>query len=173
MLRFSGDIVGVSIMSLGSGKSVAKVSDVLIDPDNLTIAAVVCSPPSRGDSLLLLPQDIHDFSFSSITIQSEDDLMTDEDMVKLRDLIGINYSLIGKKVKTDLGRKLGVITEFVIDDKTFSIQKLHVRPSIVKLLKDSDLIVSRTQVVELNDNEVIVKDSTVKKRRLARAVADA
>lgn len=165
MLRFGSDITSYSISSIASGRRVSQVADIVIDPNDLTIAAFVCV--SRNEDLFLLTQDIHSVVDSKITIQNEDSLTPGEDLVKLSELLSINFKVVGKKVKTDTGRRVGQVVDFVFDDQSFKIIKLNVRPPITKLIQSSDLIISRTQIVELNDKEVVVKESIDRKRSFA------
>jgi len=172
MLRFGNDLLGVNVSSIDSSRIIAVVIDVLLNPNDLSVAALICNKRSSGEDLYLLPQDIHDYTGPAITVQNEEALTQDEDMIKLRDVITINFKLVGKRVISDSKRKVGKVTEYVIDDETFKIMKIHAKPIITKLLKSSDLIISRTQIVELNDKEVVVRESTVKNSRFVQAGAD-
>lgn len=169
MLRFYESIIGSKITSLHTGRSVAQVVDLVIDPNNLNVAALVCFSRAQDDNLYLLPTDIHEFSSGGISVQNEDALTSAEDLVKLQDLMQINFKLVGKKVLTDTKRKVGVVAEYVVDDESMKILKIHVRPPITKMINNSDRIIGRSQIIEVNDEEIIVRDTFETSKRLARA----
>lgn len=162
MLRFAEDIVSIPVVNLATGRTIASVSDLLIDPDNLKIAALICFVRSENAEKYLLPQDIHDFSGMSIAVQNDDSLSEGQDVVRLQELTRINYKITGKKVSSDSNRTIGIVSQYVIDDKSLLVAKLYVRPPMIKLLQSSDRIISRAAIVEVTDKEIIVKDTLIK-----------
>ena len=162
MLRFSEDIISSQVVNLSTGRTVATVSGLLIDPDNLKIAALICFVRSQNTEQYLMPQDIHDFSGMSIAIQNDDALSDSQDVIRLQELMKINYQIVGKKVRTDAGRTIGVVSQYVVDDKSLVVEKLYVRPNLIKLLQSSDRVISRTIIVEVTDKEIVVKDTLAK-----------
>ena len=66
--------------------------------------------------------------------------------------------LLGLKVKTKKGTKLGHITDFSVTSEDFIVQQIIVKRPIVKAIVDPELTSSRKEIVEVNDYEVIVKD---------------
>lgn len=162
MLRFAEDIVSSQVVNLSTGRAVATVSDLLIDPDNLKVAALICYVRSQNAERYLMAQDIHDFSGMSIAVQNDDALSDSQDIVRLQELMKINYKIVGKKVTTDAGRTIGVVSQYVVDDKSLVVEKIYVRPSLIKLLQSSDRVISRTIIVEVTDKEIIVKDTLAK-----------
>lgn len=162
MLRFLNQITGQQILSLRDGKSIAETNDIVIDPDRLHVAAVFVTENLSNQSKVLFTEDIREYSNQGLIVDSEDNLMELEGLVRLEKLIAIDFKLKNKKVITDRKRKVGKVNSAVFNDKSFLIEKLYVKPPALKLLGSSELIVGRKQIVEVNDQEIIVKDSEVK-----------
>lgn len=161
MLRFIDQFPGLPILSLRNGRTIAKLSDPIIDPNNLTIVAFYCELRTTDGDTVVFVNDIREFSNKGIIVDSEENLMEIEGLVRLEKIIEINFSLIDKKVISDKKRKVGKVTDYTIDDRTFSIEKLYVRPTLLKNISGGDLIIGRRQIVEVNDSEVVVKDADI------------
>ncbi len=67
--------------------------------------------------------------------------------------------LLGLRVETKSGRRLGRVRDFEIDADTLEIKKFYVRPAgLVKGLTDGDLIVGKNSVVSIDENKMAVDD---------------
>ncbi|MBU4421598.1 PRC-barrel domain-containing protein [Candidatus Parcubacteria bacterium] len=67
--------------------------------------------------------------------------------------------IIGLKVETKSGRHLGHLRDLDLDTETFEIVKIYVRPSgIVKGLVAGDLIISKSNVISISEEKIIVDD---------------
>lgn len=85
----------------------------------------------------------------------------DEDLVRLQEIINFNFSLLEKPVIDDQKKKLGKVTDYTFEFDSFSIQKIHVSQSVLKNFSNSNLIIHRSQIIELTDKEVIVRSATI------------
>ena len=73
----------------------------------------------------------------------------------------LSKKIIGLRVETVSGNFLGHIKEFVIDNENIFVTTFYIRPhGIVKGLVGEDLKISKTQVVSLNENKMVVDDSS-------------
>jgi sporulation protein YlmC with PRC-barrel domain len=78
--------------------------------------------------------------------------------------------LIGLKVETKSGDKLGAVRSFDLDADTLEIKTIYARPkSIAKELVSGDLIISRNLIISVDENKVTVDDLLA--RELARGKA--
>jgi uncharacterized protein YrrD len=68
-------------------------------------------------------------------------------------------------------KKIGKVSEFTVDDKSFFIQKIYVSQSIFKNLTGSNLILDRNNIIEITYKYVIVKDFEEKALAVAPAIA--
>ena len=163
MLRFIDQVKDTRVLSLRNGRTITSIDSYILDPDKLKIVAFYVRPLRSEKSKILFSEDIRDLTPKGAIVDSEDNIMEDEDLVRLKKLIEIDFEIIGKKVLTTRKRKVGKVANATFDDKTYLIEKVYVSPPLLKTLNQSDLIISRRQIVEVNDYEIIVKDVEVPK----------
>lgn len=168
MLRFHNDLLKIIVTDISTGRQIATVSSLVINPHDLSVAAFKCFVRSSGQEAYLTAQDIRDFKFNLITVQNESALSPLEELMRIQEFVDINYEIIGKKVQTESGVRLGVVNDYVIDDKSLLVSKLYVRPPLSKMIQSSDKIIGREQIIEISDRKIIVKDSTIKAARKLR-----
>jgi len=70
--------------------------------------------------------------------------------------------LIGLKVITKSGQIIGKLKDFEFDTDNFKIARYIVSSSdLVKKITSQDLIISSSQLIEINDKVIIVDDNTL------------
>ncbi len=159
MLKLSSSFIGVPVLSLRSGGPLATVAAAIIDPNNLAIVGFYCQESPRDKHpKILLPQDIREWVPQGFAVDDHDALSHPEDLVRLKTAIAIGYDVIGKAVYTQSKARMGKINDYAIDDLSFKIQKLYIQQSIVKNLSGTGFAIDRSQIVEINDHRVIIRD---------------
>ena len=72
--------------------------------------------------------------------------------------------LIGLLVETESGQQLGRINSFNLETNSQSILEYIIKPSnVIKDLVENDLIISRGQVVNINQKKMVVEDNIKRK----------
>jgi len=164
MLVLNNALDNKPIASIQSGHRVAISGEMILDPRDLKVFAFHASMPSEED-LVLHTEDIRSVTPQGIVIDNNDQLMHfDEDLVRLKKVSDIDFQLLGKPVYTENNKKLGKVTDFVVETEGFEIMKLHVGRSVVKSLGTAQLIIDRSQVVQVTDRKIIVKSATIKEK---------
>lgn len=156
----SHDLVGMTVMCVRLGGPIGVVTEVIIDPDQLQVAALRVSGREvrRGGPDLLLPMSIRECVPSYLVIDDVEDLVAADDVVRVKKILELNFSLIGLGVETKSGSKLGRVSDYTIDTSSFIILQLIVKRPLLKSLNDPELTVARREVMEVTDYKVIVKD---------------
>ena len=96
-----------------------------------------------------------------MVVNDVDDLSDPADLARHKEVLEINFELIGKTVKTRRHR-LGKISDYNYNDGFF-VQQLYVARSLLKVFsKEDTLIIDRTQVLEVTDKHILVRDTEVK-----------
>lgn len=150
------------IASVQSGHRVAVSGEMIIDPRDLKIFAFYVSTPQKQE-LVLHAEDIRSVTPQGMIIDDNDQLMSfDDDLVRLKKVTDINFKLIDKPVYTENKKKIGKVVDFVTETEGFIIMKLHVARSLVKSFGTSQLIIDRSQIVQITDDRVIVKSTAIK-----------
>ncbi len=167
MLINGSRLDGCPVLSLHVGGAIAHVSDVIINPNDLKIIGFrVSGPLVRGEVGDILPVDsVREFSRAGMIVDSIDELVDGEEVIRIRDVLNLNFSLPGLRVVSKSKSKLGKVTDYIVDSDSWGIYQLIVQRPIMKSLLDPELIISRSEIVEVNDYQVIVKDEQSKLRQ--------
>lgn len=150
------------VLSLQTGGKIATLSDPVINPHNLIIEAFYVTTKLSQTDQVVFTNDIREVGPKGAIVDSDESLMELDNLVRLEELLKINFELLDKKVETENRRSVGRVSDYTVDDKGFVIQKLYVRPPALKALTNSDFIIGRRQIVEVTDSKIIVKDADIK-----------
>jgi len=165
MLVLNTQLENIPVMSLQSGTSLGKVTTPIIDPRKLQIVAYHVVGPRVQTPSVLHTIDIREIGPLGYIVDSAHSVMElDEDLVRLQEVIDLNFNLVGKQVIDDNKKKLGKVIDYTVESESFLIQKLHLGQSVLKNIKHSSLIIHRSQIVEITDREVIVRSATVQEQ---------
>lgn len=158
MLQLSESLLQKSVLSLRTGQPVAQVKSAIINPNNLKIEGFYCEDRFSKEVLVLLFQDVRDTLPQGYVVNDHDSLADPAELVRLKDIMDLNYSLIGKPVETTSKEKIGKVSDFAADSTTMFIQKIYVSQSILKNLTGGSLSIDRTQVYETTPKRIIIHD---------------
>lgn len=173
MLKLTNSLLNQSVISLRSGGAVAQVDSAIVNPDNLKIEGFYCIDTRSRELLILLVQDIRDIVARGIVIDDHNVLVTAEELVRLKQVLELQFELIGKPVQTVKKQRLGKVNDYAVDDNSFYIQKLYVERSLLKSLSNGQLSIDRTEIVEVTDKRVIIKELQKPSRSGAAVTAPA
>ena len=166
MLVTNSHIIGTPILSIQSGSTVGTISEPIIDPDTLKIIAFKLTGPLVGSNNILDTRSIREYSQLGMVIDDIDELVSADDVIKISNVLALNFNRIGLKVETKKHSKLGKISGYTLTPDDYTIQQIIVHRPIMKALVDPELTISRKEIVEITDYKVIVKDEekTLKSR---------
>ena len=160
MLIRSTRLTDFPVLSLHIGGRIARVVAPIVDPHDLKIIAYRVDGPLVGREVgdILPTSSIREHSPIGFIVDSSDELVAADDIVRVRDVLALHFDLIGLKVVSRKGTKLGKVIDYTADADSGLIQQLIVQRPIFKALIDPELTISRSQIHEVTDYEVIVKD---------------
>lgn len=169
MLVNASRLINCPVLSLHVGNRIATVNAVVVDPNDLKIIAFRVEGPLVGnDTGEILPvNSIREFSRLGIIVDSIDEFVAPDDIVKIRDILKLNFELNGLKVETKSKSKLGKVSDYTVDPSDWHIQQLIVQRPLIKSFLDPELTISRNQIVDVNDYTITVKEETEKPKAKA------
>jgi uncharacterized protein YrrD len=170
MLQLSGMLINRPVMSLRTGTQVGTTVAPIINPNNLKIEGFYCTSGGRKQSVLLY-QDIRDVLPQGVVVNDADALTDPTELVRLKDLMELNFDLMGKHVVTVDKDKVGKVTDYATEIETMFVQKLYVSQSLFKSFATGNLGVDRSQIVEITKDKVVINDLLAKVPAGAKAVA--
>jgi uncharacterized protein YrrD len=163
MLILESKLIGTPVMSLQTGMRLAVTKKPLIDPANLTIIAYELDGPLLAEKPSFLRiVDVRELGDVGMIIDSNDEFIGKNDVVSIQKIYELNFNLIGLNVINDMKHKLGKVSDSVIDTDTFTVQQICVKKGIIKGLSEPELLIHRSQIIEVNDNAIIVKSTSKK-----------
>lgn len=151
------------VMSLQTGTRLATIGSPLINPANLKILAFELEGPLLTEKpSFLRVADIREMSGVGMIIDSSDELLALDDVIKIKQLYELGFNLIGMNVIDEHKKKLGKVDNYTVETGSFVIEQLNVKHGILRGLTDTGILIHRSQIIEINDTNIIVK-STAKK----------
>lgn len=157
MILQSQKILGASVMSLQTSSEIAKIDRAIVDPADLSIIAFeVKGPMLPHTANLLRLADVRELSDLGFIIDSADEFVAPEDVLAVAEIYNLHFDLPGMKVLDEKRRKLGKITSFTVDSNDFTVQQLSVKRPLLQSLNDTELLIHRSQITEINDDAIIV-----------------
>lgn len=171
MLRLARQYLGRPVLSLHAGHAIARVSDLIVNPHSLSLAGFYCLPTGETKIKILLPQNVREAARDGLVINHEEDLTDADELVRLEEVLKMKFRLEGKPVVTESKKRLGRVSDFVVDDLSWKIMKLHVQPPAWRAFFSNTLIIERAAVISVSQRSIVVKDATVKAEKVETAPA--
>lgn len=157
MLITGSRLINAPVMGLQTGSELARTRKAVIDPKTLEIVAYELEGHllDQHPSLLRIA-DVREFSDIGLIVDSSDEFVGLDDIIKLKEIYELNFTPIGMPVIDEKRHKLGKVDSYTIETGAFFIQQLLVKRPLLKSLNDTQLLIHRTQITEINNNEIIV-----------------
>lgn len=166
MLLLSEKLSAVPIMSLQTGAELAKTSQVIVDPKDLSIIASYVEGPSIGpEPHVLFMSDIRESGELGFIVDDSDSLMSLEGLVRLQTIIDENFELMGIQVVNRMGEKIGKVYDFSFNPSDFMIYQLFVKASLLHGLMSDTRIIHRNQIVDVTPVHIVVDTPDIKSAR--------
>lgn len=163
MLVLGSQLIGIPVMGLQTGTKLAQTKSPLIDPANLKIVAYIVEGPLLDEHPTFLRTiDIREQGDVGMIIDSSDEFIGVHDVISIEKLYDIGFTLVGTAVIDESKRKLGKIEDYSVELSSFVVTQLNVKRGVLKGLGDTSLIIHRSQIVEINDNNIIVRTTAEK-----------
>lgn len=156
MILLGSNLLKAPIVSIQTGAIIGQTNRAIIDPGKLSIVAYEASGPLIRNSAYIRTADIRELSDMGIIIDSADEFVYAGDIIKLDEVERYHFSLLGMRVIDEKRKKLGKIVDYTIDMGSFYIQQLTVRRPLMHSFNDTELLIHRTQIIEINNDAIVV-----------------
>lgn len=165
---YNSRLIGTSVLSVQASGPIGRIISSIIDPDNLQIIAFRLEGPGVDRRQNILDtRSIREYSKYGIVIDTADELMADGEVVRISEILGLNFNLIGLKVETKKGSNLGKVIDFTLTPDDFVTQQLIVKRPAIKSFIDPELTIPRQEIIEVTDYKIIVKNEEKVIKKLA------
>lgn len=157
-MLITGDrLLNAPVLGLQTGGELARTREAVIDPATLEILAYELEGPLLDtEPSLLRVADVREFSDIGLIVDSSDEFVSPDDIIKLCDVYQLHFTLIGMPVIDEKKRKLGKVNGYTVDTATFLVHQFSVKRPFFHSLNDTELLIHRTQITEINNDAIIV-----------------
>ncbi|MGB2787559.1 MAG: PRC-barrel domain-containing protein [Candidatus Saccharimonadaceae bacterium] len=158
MLIIGSRLINAPVMSLQTGSEIARTEREIIDTANLKVIGYELKGRLLDKhNLLLRVDEIREVSDIGMIIDSQDELIATGDVIKFDEIREKGFTIIDMPVRDEKGSKLGKVSDYTLDIGSFIVQQLTVRRPMLKSLNDVELIIHRSQIIEINNKAIVVK----------------
>lgn len=173
MLIAGSRLIDAPVMGLQTGGELARTERAVIDPHTLQVVAYELTGPLLNTRpSLLRVADVREFSNIGMIVDSSDEFVSPEDIIKLNEIYQLHFDLIGKTVVDTRRHKLGKIDGYTIETAGFVVQQLSVKRPLFMSLNDTNILVHRSQIKEITDAKIVVESEVKPAEPVMRAVHD-
>jgi uncharacterized protein YrrD len=163
MLLSGSRLIGTPVMGLQTGAQLAVTKTPIIDPSNLGIVAYEVSGPllTERPSFIRIA-DIRELSDVGMIVDSNDEFIGLKDVIYIEKIYRLGFKLIGLYVIDETKHKLGKVSDYNVNVNNFIIDQLIVGRGVIKSISETELLIHRSQIIEINNQTIVVK-SGIKK----------
>lgn len=158
MLKLSKAMTNKPIISLRTGQTIGTTTEAIINPHNLKIEGFYTNAFNSKEPKILLEQDIREIDVKGLAVNDTDALSDTADLIRLKEVIELDFSLIGKKVVTVNNDKVGKVIDYAADTESLFIQKLYVSKPMIRNIAGGSLVIDRSQVNEITPKKIVIND---------------
>ena len=131
-MRRAKDVIGLTILSLSSGRKLGSVKDVLFDPETNRILAVLVDEGGWFDKARVVPfGSIRSFGRDAVIVPDDTVVVPADSDPVIKRALDRGKVVVGMEVYTTDGRYLGKIDEVVFDEQTGQVQGFEVSGGLV------------------------------------------
>lgn len=164
------------VLSLRTGSSIGYIYAPIISPHNLKIEGWYASAHGEKGTMVLPVSELRDIIAKGLVVNDHDAITPIDDIIRLKEVIESEFDPIGMPVETESGQKLGKVKDYAVDNMSFYIKKLYVSQSLLRSLTSftrPQLIIDRSQVIDVTNEKIVVREATEKVPNPGHAAARA
>lgn len=162
MLKLFESTPGTPVLSLRAGGPIGTIMAPIINPNNLYIEGWHVEDGHSREPLVLLSNDIRDVIPQGFVVNDFEVLSKHDELIRLKDVLKMEFDLLGLKVNSESGMKYGKIDDYAFETKNMFIQKLYVAQPLIKNFSGGTLSIDRSQIIEVTNKRIIIEEPTEK-----------
>ena len=123
---------GLPVITMAEGKQIGKIDDLIIDPERKAVSWLRLHSGGMlgGERLWVSTEAVHGVGEDAVTINAEADARAPADAPEALALVKAKRGIIGSKVMTENGERVGEVRDFEFDPDTFALTSLSVPPGM-------------------------------------------
>ncbi len=146
-------LIGLPVAAIDSGSKIGVVSKVVVEPQNGNLLGfMVKSGGLFSESKALATIDVFEWDPNGLVTRTIDNLVPPAEIVRLNEILKINFDLLDLKAKTEAGKNLGQVENFLVDSATGTVVKYYLKDLISgKRVLSSDKVIKIDKAIIFSD----------------------
>ena len=154
-LVLASSLKGLPIASIQDDAKVGIIKSALIDTTTGKIIGMVVNTGFFQPSKFISFNDIKAISREGLVVQNKDDIVAISDIVKAQEAYKKGFPLIGLKVKTKSGKKIGKVIDLALSLEMGCVMQFYVAAYF------SERIINSSKVISITKKGIIVEDDVL------------
>lgn len=173
MVKFFTDLIGSNVLLFQEKAQVGPAADVIIDPENGAFLGISVLDPVEKKKKVIPASEIKGVGDKFILARDFKSLTEIEDVIRVKKTLDEKIEILGSKVETESGQKLGKVENATIDLKLLCLEKIYVNPPLSISFLSKQLIIPSSKIIEIQKKKIIVTDEFAKEKKKVAMVATA
>ena len=146
-------LINLPVAAMDTSSKVGTIREILVDPENgRLLGFLIKTGGFWGSPKVLSAVDIREFDPNGIVTDSIENIVSSKEIVRINEVLAKKIILLGMKAKTQSGKRLGVVENFLLDTETECVVKYY-----LKDLVGGSRIFPADKVAKI-DKEIIFSD---------------
>lgn len=150
-------LLQTKILSLHSGGPIGTVEAPIVSPESLSIVGFTVKTNLLQGTIFLRAEEIREIGDLGIIIDSIEELTAYGDVPKLDEIYDLNFNPCKMPVTDEKRHRIGVVRGYTLDAFSLAIQQIAVKRPLIHSFKDTELLVHRSQIIEINNTSIVIK----------------
>lgn len=156
-LILSSDLMRLPVAALDTASRIGSVDTLLVDTDRSMVVGFLISLGLFTKKKFLAMTDIHSIDHQGLVVQSVETLVELQEVVRAKKILDEGIKILGHPVQTDRGKKLGRVSDLLVETQTGQITKYYVHGLLTDRIIPTEKIVKITRQAVIVENEEPVK----------------
>jgi uncharacterized protein YrrD len=159
MLINAKKIIGLPIIEAITMNKIAMVSNLIVSPENGQILAFLLQKSFfSGENKIVVLNDIREMYIDGLVTNTQENIINSNEVVKVKDVLDKDIFLLGSRVMTQNGKKIGYLEDFIFDTSFSSIVTLIVK----KRFSSEKRIISAERILNILPKRIVIRDMSNK-----------
>ena len=158
--RDASNLMSMPVISTSEGKELGKVKDVLFDPNEHAILAVMVTPSGRDTTMLVVRERINSIGDKAITVNDVGALQELTAAPRAQEIIDSCVHLRGTSVVSETGNSLGTVDKILIDESG-NVAAYRASSGLLGFGAKTDI--SPSEVISVGQDALVVSASAEQK----------
>ena len=166
-------VKGLPVITMAEGKQIGKVDDLVIDPERKAVGWLRLHSGGvlGGERLWVSTEAVHGVGEHAVTINAEADARAPADAPEALALVKAKREIIGNKVMTENGERVGEVRDYEFNPDTFALTSLSIPPSMG--LAGDTLMIAGDKVLTIGEDVIVVANAAVMQPAVMAEVGNA